>query len=94
MSLIFQAKTRNELSFVSGQQLILAPKDQQPSLQGWLLASNGNNVGLVPANYIKIVGLRPPLQQQASNTQKGQKGLSYQFLLKLYKKIILYFIVY
>ncbi|XP_045120236.1 peroxisomal membrane protein PEX13-like isoform X2 [Portunus trituberculatus] len=70
----FQAKTRNELSFVSGQQLILAPKDQQPSLQGWLLASNGKNIGLVPANYIKIVGLHPPQLQQAGNTQEGQKG--------------------
>ncbi|XP_045120237.1 peroxisomal membrane protein PEX13-like isoform X3 [Portunus trituberculatus] len=70
----FQAKTRNELSFVSGQQLILAPKDQQPSLQGWLLASNGKNIGLVPANYIKIVGLHPPQLQQAGNTQEGQKA--------------------
>ena len=67
---------KNELSFVAGQHLILAPKDQQPSVQGWLLASNGKNVGLVPANYVKILGLRSPQPQQA-NTQQKQQGLNY-----------------
>ncbi|XP_050734896.1 peroxisomal membrane protein PEX13-like isoform X2 [Eriocheir sinensis] len=66
----FQARMKNELSFAAGQPLILAPKDQQPSYQGWLLASNGSNVGLVPGNYIKILGLRSPQPQQESNLQK------------------------
>lgn len=74
LTLIFQARMKNELSFVAGQQLILAPKDQQPSIHGWLLASNGNNAGLVPANYIKILGLRSS-QPQQGNTQQKQQGL-------------------
>nr|XP_045610186.1 peroxisomal membrane protein PEX13-like [Procambarus clarkii] len=54
----FQGESRNELSFRAGQSLFLAPRDQQPSVRGWLLASNGTNFGLVPANYVKILGLR------------------------------------
>lgn len=74
LPMIFQAKMRNELSFAAGQQLILAPKDQQPSVSGWLLASNGKNAGLVPANYIKIIGLRSS-QPQQDNTQQKHSGL-------------------
>lgn len=33
--------------------------DQQPKIRGWLLASlDGQTTGLVPANYIKILGKR------------------------------------
>lgn len=71
---------KGELSFVPGQSLILAPKDQQPSFPGWLLASNGSSVGLVPANYIKILGLRPPQPQQGGNPQKQGRITCKHFL--------------
>uniref|UniRef100_A0AC35U5Q0 Peroxin-13 n=1 Tax=Rhabditophanes sp. KR3021 TaxID=114890 RepID=A0AC35U5Q0_9BILA len=53
----FQASTNNELSFSEGDQLRVAPKDQQPPTRGWLLASSddGQRVGLVPINYIQLL---------------------------------------
>ncbi|XP_068208883.1 uncharacterized protein [Palaemon carinicauda] len=62
----FQAGSRKELSFQTGQSLFLAPKDLQPQVRGWLLASNGNEMGLVPANYIKILGLKKRSAPQGS----------------------------
>lgn len=36
-----------------------SPSEQQPKIRGWLLASyDGQTTGLVPANYIKILGKR------------------------------------
>lgn len=53
----FFSQTVGELSFKTGQQLRLAPKELQPKVRGWLLAStDGTQTGLVPANYIKILG--------------------------------------
>ncbi|XP_010142948.1 PREDICTED: peroxisome biogenesis factor 13, partial [Buceros rhinoceros silvestris] len=47
------------ISFRAGDMLKLAPKEQQPKIRGWLLASyDGQTTGLVPANYIKILGKR------------------------------------
>lgn len=52
----FAATSPQELSFQTGQKVLVAPKDCQQSLH-WLMASvDGKNVGLVPANYIKVVG--------------------------------------
>ncbi|CAL4113247.1 unnamed protein product, partial [Meganyctiphanes norvegica] len=66
----FQGRSKNELSFRRGQPLILAPKDQQPNVRGWLLASDGKRSGLLPANYIKIHGLRKPKpNDDATGTQ-------------------------
>ncbi|XP_077545450.1 peroxisomal biogenesis factor 13 isoform X3 [Haemaphysalis longicornis] len=57
----FQADGPNELSLVTGQELRLAPRELQPRVRGWLLASvDGTRVGLVPANYVKVLGARPP----------------------------------
>lgn len=55
----FNALSEEEISFRAGDILKLAPKEQQPKIRGWLLASyNGHTTGLVPANYIKILGKR------------------------------------
>ncbi|XP_071512841.1 peroxisomal membrane protein PEX13 [Panulirus ornatus] len=69
----FQAGARNELTFTAGQSLFLAPKDQQPNVRGWLLASNGTSYGLVPANYIKILRLCSS-STQPLNTQPALQG--------------------
>ncbi|CAM2110980.1 peroxisome biogenesis factor 13 [Caretta caretta] len=55
----FTAVSEEEISFRAGDMLKLAPKEQQPKVRGWLLASrDGQTTGLVPANYIKILGKR------------------------------------
>ncbi|PVD22901.1 hypothetical protein C0Q70_16161 [Pomacea canaliculata] len=55
----FSARSDEELSFSAGQHIIIAPKEQQPQVRGWLLASvDGQKTGLVPATYIKVLGQR------------------------------------
>lgn len=52
----FEAKQDNEISFKSGQKVIIAPKEQQPRVSDWLLATiDGKKAGLIPMNYVKIV---------------------------------------
>lgn len=53
----FDALNVDELSFRRGQRIIIAPKEYQPKMRGWLLATvDGKTQGIVPANYIKILG--------------------------------------
>lgn len=55
----FDSDRQDEVSFKAGSLLNLAPKELQPNIRGWLLASvDGKKVGLVPGNYIKIQGRR------------------------------------
>ncbi|XP_040906571.1 peroxisome biogenesis factor 13 isoform X2 [Toxotes jaculatrix] len=55
----FSAASEEEISVRAGDMLNLAPKEQQPRVRGWLLASvDGQTTGLVPANYVKILGKR------------------------------------
>ncbi|KAM9155671.1 peroxisome biogenesis factor 13 isoform 2-T2 [Pangshura tecta] len=55
----FTAVSEEEISFHAGDMLKLAPKEKQPKVRGWLLASrDGQTTGFVPANYIKILGKR------------------------------------
>ncbi|KAM9847745.1 peroxisome biogenesis factor 13 [Aulostomus maculatus] len=55
----FSASTEEEISLRAGDMLNLAPKEQQPRVRGWLLASvDGQTTGLVPANYVKVLGKR------------------------------------
>ncbi|CAJ1066918.1 peroxisome biogenesis factor 13 [Xyrichtys novacula] len=55
----FSASSEEEISLRAGDMLNLAPKEQQPRVRGWLLASvDGQTSGLVPANYVKILGKR------------------------------------
>ncbi|CAP31965.2 Protein CBR-PRX-13 [Caenorhabditis briggsae] len=67
----FQASNDQELSFMNGETLRVAPKEEQPRVRGWLLASaaDGTRIGLVPINYVRIVGKQsqsPPLTQQSN----------------------------
>lgn len=55
----FSAASEEEISVRAGDMLNLAPKEQQPRVRGWLLASvDGQTTGLVPANYVKVLGKR------------------------------------
>jgi peroxin-13 len=52
----FTSENPREVPFKAGQQLIIAPKETQPRVRGWLLATiDGKRSGLVPANYVKIL---------------------------------------
>ncbi|XP_066591557.1 peroxisomal membrane protein PEX13 [Prorops nasuta] len=53
----FVPMNKDELPIKVGQKIWLAPQTLQPkNLPGWLRASDSVNVGLVPANYVNIVG--------------------------------------
>ncbi|XP_039511208.1 peroxisome biogenesis factor 13 [Pimephales promelas] len=55
----FTASSEEEISLQAGDMINLAPKEQQPRVRGWLLASvDGQITGLVPANYVKVLGRR------------------------------------
>lgn len=55
----FTSASEEEISVQAGDMLNLAPKEQQPRVRGWLLASvDGQTTGLVPANYVKVLGRR------------------------------------
>lgn len=60
----FRAERPEELSIKTDQHLILAPKDRQPRVRGWMLASDGNTTGLVPANYVKVLGRKNSKNQK------------------------------
>ncbi|XP_013766828.1 peroxisome biogenesis factor 13 isoform X2 [Pundamilia nyererei] len=63
-------------------------KELQPRVRGWLLASvDGETTGLIPANYVKILGKRRGrraadmerlAQAQRANTQEPQTSLAAQ----------------
>ncbi|RNA31362.1 peroxisome biogenesis factor 13 [Brachionus plicatilis] len=53
----YDALNNDEISFRKGQKIIIAPKEFQPKLRGWLLGSiDGKTAGIMPANYLKILG--------------------------------------
>ncbi|XP_069127961.1 peroxisomal membrane protein PEX13-like [Argopecten irradians] len=53
----FKSESNNELSFRAGQNINVAPKELQPRMKGWLLASiDGKKTGIIPANYVKVLG--------------------------------------
>ncbi|XP_019737609.1 peroxisome biogenesis factor 13 [Hippocampus comes] len=82
----FSASSEEEISFRAGDMLNLAPKEQQPRVRGWLLASlDGQATGLIPANYVKVLGKRRGHKQaemerltqvQQENSQDSRAALS------------------
>lgn len=53
----FVATNNDELSIKAGQKVGLAPLSLQPkNLPGWCIATDNINVGLIPYNYVKVVG--------------------------------------
>lgn len=52
----FSTTQENEIPLRAGQKVIIAPKEQQPRVTDWLLATtDGKKAGLIPMNYVKIV---------------------------------------
>lgn len=82
----FSAASEEEISVRAADMLNLAPKEQQPRVRGWLLASvDGQTTGLVPANYVKVLGKRRGrkhvemerlAQVQQGNMQASQTALT------------------
>ncbi|XP_061546243.1 peroxisome biogenesis factor 13 isoform X1 [Phycodurus eques] len=74
----FSASSEEEIAFRAGDMLILAPKEQQPRVRGWLLASlDGRTTGLVPANYVKVLGKRRGRKQaEMERLAQDQQGNS------------------
>lgn len=71
----FTGATDEELSFQAGDMLNLAPKEQQPRVRGWLLGSvDGQTSGLVPANYVKVLGKRRGRRQAELERLAQQQG--------------------
>lgn len=51
----FDTNHDSELPLRTGQRVIIAPKEQQPKVSDWLLATtDGKRAGLIPMNYVKI----------------------------------------
>lgn len=52
----FNTNHDSEIPLKAGQRVIIAPKEQQPRVTDWLLATtDGKKAGLIPMNYVKIV---------------------------------------
>lgn len=58
--------------------------EQQPKVRGWLLASlDGRATGLIPANYVKILGKRRGRKKmQSSKISKQQPSFTNTTLIK------------
>lgn len=80
----FVAVSDEEISFRAGDMLNLALKEQQPKVRGWLLASlDGQTTGLIPANYVKILGKRRGRKTIESSTMlKQQQSFTNPTLIK------------
>lgn len=52
----FKTDRQTEIPLKVGQKVIIAPKEQQPKISDWLLATtDGKKSGLIPLNYVKII---------------------------------------
>lgn len=60
------------------------PSEQQPKVRGWLLASlDGRATGLIPANYVKILGKRRGRKtMESSKISKQQPSFTNTTLIK------------
>lgn len=64
----FTAASNEELSLRAGQKIWLAPQSlQSKSTPGWWMATDNTNVGLIPANYINIIGQLKKKPESDSN---------------------------
>ncbi|XP_053205958.1 peroxisomal membrane protein PEX13-like [Panonychus citri] len=66
----FTTNSQGELPLTTGQKILIAPKDIQPKIGDWLLAAIDGQIGLVPANYIKIIEYKPSSNQQLDDQDK------------------------
>lgn len=67
----FSSDQSGEVNLQPGEMVRLAPRHLQPRVRGWLLASSAAGQGLVPANYLQILGRREPdPQRRRQQTQR------------------------
>ncbi|CAG2194145.1 PEX13 [Mytilus edulis] len=60
-----------------GQEIKVAPKEIQPRIKGWLLASvDGQKTGIIPGNYVKVLGKDKALEKLIRLLWKQHKILS------------------
>jgi len=71
----FETDREGELGLGEGQTIRLAPKHLQPRVRGWLLACYEGSVGLVPANYIQILGRTEGVAQPPPDIVPQSKDL-------------------
>lgn len=75
----FTARNQQELSFRKGETLRVAPRDEQPKIHGWLLASSsdGSRIGLAPLNYLKVMrqtSSTPPRVESPTDSPASTNG--------------------
>jgi len=71
----FQTDREGELNIQEGRTIRLAPKHLQPRVRGWLLGSQEGSVGLVPANYIQILGRTEGVAQPPPDIVPSQPNI-------------------
>lgn len=69
----FQPSNQEELAIREGDRILLAPKHRQPRVRGWLLGAKEGQTGLVPANYLEILG-RVEVEQGADRPDILPRG--------------------
>lgn len=79
----FVARNQDELSLSKNTIIRLAPKHRQPNIRGWLLASDGDKQGLIPANYIKVLGKNRKESEDSTQKENSQNDFE-----KIYEKEI------
>jgi len=66
----FTSEQSGEVDLQAGEMVRLAPRHLQPRVRGWLLASSNTGQGLVPANYLQILGRRE------ADPQRRRQGMA------------------
>lgn len=52
----FVGEAEDELTVSAGSIIKVAPREKQPRMRGWLLATvDGEQEGIIPANYVKVI---------------------------------------
>jgi len=72
----FTTDQPGETSLRAGETIRLAPRHLQPRVKGWLSASSSAGQGLVPANYLQILGRReaaPQRRKPGVNTSRARR---------------------
>ncbi|EZA51433.1 hypothetical protein DMN91_007541 [Ooceraea biroi] len=74
----FTAASNEELSIRAGQKIWLAPQSlQSKSTPGWWIATDNKNVGLIPANYVNVVGqLKRKLESENNRNAAASELIS------------------
>ncbi|CAG0880406.1 unnamed protein product [Cyprideis torosa] len=52
-----------------GAPLVIAPRQKQTSMRGWLLAANGSEVGIIPMDAVQVTSFEKVSHGAASNSE-------------------------